>query len=104
MLFIRLKNLYFTQFLYTTFYLTNIYNLEYDLLMDKKNNKGKKMRIKVKQDNNPLGIQFKVWVNGVKYPKEKGLFYIPQMSGLNDKQLKQLAIKWAMKEAEGKAL
>ena len=62
------------------------------------------MKIKVKQDNNPLGIQFKVWVNGVKYPKEKGLFYIPQMSGLNDKQLKQLAIKWAMKEAEGKAL
>ena len=63
---------------------------------------GEKMRIKVKQDNNPLGIQFKVWVNGVKYPKEKGLFYIPQMSGLNDKQLKQLAIKWAMKEAERK--
>ena len=63
-----------------------------------------KMRIKVKQDNNPLGVQFKVWVNGVKYPKEKGLFYIPQMSGVNEKQLKQLAIKWAMKEAEGKSL
>ena len=42
-------------------------------------NLGEKMKIKVKQDNNPLGIQFKVWVNGVKYPKEKGLFYIPYL-------------------------
>ena len=50
MLFIRLKNRYFTQFLYTTFYLTYIYNLEYDLLMDKKNNNGGRMKTKIPTD------------------------------------------------------
>tara|TARA_R100000951_G_C2508168_1_gene139520 strand:- start:147 stop:431 length:285 start_codon:yes stop_codon:yes gene_type:complete len=61
---------------------------------------GEKMKIKTKSINHWSGTQYKVYVDGIKYPKPRGLYY---SAGLADEyKNKEKAIEWAIAESKGK--
>ncbi len=58
------------------------------------------MKIKTKSINHWSGTQYKVYVDGIKYPKPRGLYY---SAGLADEyKNKEKAIEWAIAESKGK--
>ena len=58
------------------------------------------MKIKTKSANHWSGTQYKVYVDGVKYPKPRGLYY---SAGIKDEDKnKEKAIEWAIAESKGK--
>ena len=64
--------------------------------------KGESMNIKTQTTNHWSGSHYKVFINGVKYPKARGEYYQPL--GLNEEKNKAKAIDWAIAESKGKYL
>ena len=61
---------------------------------------GDKMKIKTESVNHWSGTQYKVYVDGIKYPTPRGLYY---SAGLADEDKnKEKAIEWAIAESKGK--
>jgi|TARA_R110000803_G_scaffold133628_1_gene200758 hypothetical protein len=58
------------------------------------------MKITTTSVNHWSGTQYKVYVDGVKYPKPRGLYY---SAGLADEDKnKAKAVEWAIAESKGK--
>ena len=60
------------------------------------------MSIKVKSVHHWSGTHFKIYIDGVKYPRERGEYYQPYGDTEDDK--KQKAISYAVAESKGKYL
>jgi hypothetical protein len=60
------------------------------------------MKIKTKKTYHWSGFHYKVFINGVKYPKARGEYYQP--FGLNEEKNRLKAIEWGIAESKGKYL
>ena len=58
------------------------------------------MKITTKSISHWSGNQYKVYVDGVKYPKQWGLYYSAGIK--NEDKNKEKAIEWAIAESKGK--
>lgn len=65
-------------------------------------NERTKMNIRTIKEDHWSGSHFKVYIDGVKYPKARGEYYHP--SKLTEDQNKAKAIEWAIAESKGKYL
>ena len=60
------------------------------------------MNIKTISESHWSGSHFKVYINGVKYPKARGEYYHPLK--LTEEENKAKAVEWAVAESKGKYL
>ena len=59
-------------------------------------------RIRTEASPHWSGTHFKIFLNGVKYPRAREEYYQP--FGIDDEEKKKKAIEWAKAESEGKYL